>query len=217
MTSRDGAERPKKSWREMDAGRNRSKHVSSPAARAESPKALASSASARAALDRAFNDGLIGKLIAQREQTAAERVSAGPMEPNGAPMVDIVEATGNGAASPVAAPRRVSSPTVGGDQRRPELMKKIRICEARSEVNALIDELLALPSELPSDWEILTRALDHDKDEVIRASLSRMDSLLGREKPPRRASLLQRLIGLAADTADDEVRSLADGIRAKLG
>ena len=48
---RDGGERPKKTWREVDAGRNRSKHTSSGAARTESPKALQSSASARAALN----------------------------------------------------------------------------------------------------------------------------------------------------------------------
>lgn len=216
--TRDDSERPKKSWRERDAQRNHSKHTSSGDGRQESPKALQSSASARAALDRAFNDGLIAKLVAQRE---AAKTSAGeptpPAELEAAAVGMSAGAVAGSAGSAGGGVARRVAPVSPGDSQRPELMKKIRITEARAEVNALIDELYSISSELPHDWEILTRSLDHDRDEIVRASLVRMETLLVKERPPRRASLVQRLIGLIADTSDDDVRNLAEDVRQKLG
>lgn len=176
MSTSDDSDRPKKSWRERDAQRNRSKHVSSDSTPAGAAKARDQSAGAKAALERAFSDGLVSKLVKEKL---------------GAP------------------------PTVS-DEKRPELLKKIRITEARADVNKLIDELLALSSELPHDWEVLTRCLDHDRDEVVRSALDKMDALLAKERPKRAASLAMRLSGLEADTSDDDVRALAERVRGKL-
>ena len=179
MSPRDSSngDLPKKSWRERDAGRNRSKHVSSDPSPAGAARAREQSAGAKAALERAFNDGLVAKLVAVKTGTV---------------------------------------PLTAATDQRPELLKKIRITEARADVNKLIDELLGLAADLPNDWEVLTRCLDHNRDEVVRMALDKMDALLAKERPKRAASLAMRLSGLEADTSDDDVRAVAERVRGKL-
>jgi hypothetical protein len=177
MSERDrvgDGDRPRKSWREIDKMRDRSRHVGGE--RPASPRDRERSKMSRAALDRAFRDGLVGKLIAEKEAGAAP-------------------------------PDR---------SRRPELVKKIRTAESRAEVNAAIDELLSF-SDFPDDWDVLVRALDHDKPEVLTRALARLEALLQRERPARRASLLQRVIGLADGAEDGEVREAAARVRDALG
>jgi hypothetical protein len=171
----DDGERPKKSWRELDRMRDRSKHVGG-AKPAEAPRERERSKMSRTALDRAFTDGLVGKLVAAKE----------------------------GGSIPE------------DKSKRPELLKKIRISESRAEVNAAIDELLAF-SDFPDDWDVLIRALDHDKSDVLQRALTRLAKLLETERPPRRGALLQRVIGLAENADEDEVRELATKLRQTLG
>jgi hypothetical protein len=172
---RDDDEKPKKSWRDVDRGRDRSRHVSGEP-RKDAPWQRERSHQARAALERAFSDGLVSKFVSQKEA--------------GAPTED--------------------------QTRRPQLLKKIRVSESRAEVNAAIDELLAF-SGFPDDWDVLVRALDHNRDAVVLRALEHIEELLGREVPPRKGALGQRLVGLIAMTLDDDVRALAERVRSKLG
>jgi hypothetical protein len=204
MAPRDSGDddRPKKSWRERDAQRNRSRHVSQDPRPAQSKRERDSSGQARAALERAFSDGLVSKLVQHKL---------------GAPTDPAAEAARSVDPKDLAAGlSAVRSAGEGGTQRS-ALLKKIRITESPSEVNQLIDELLAQGGELPPDWDVLIRALDHRRDTVVQKALERMTSLITTDRPPRRGALLQRLIGLLSETDDDDVRSLAEGLREKVG
>jgi hypothetical protein len=170
---KDDDDRPKKSWREIDRQRDHSRHVSG--TKPEAKRVREESHQSRAALDRAFRDGVVGRLVAEKG----------------------------------------ASPPTPEKSRRPDLLKKIRITEARSEVNALIDELLSF-STLPDDWDVLVRALDHNRPEVVGAALEHVLKLLATERPARKASLLQRVIGLT-ESDDDEIRELSEKVRAALG
>jgi hypothetical protein len=176
MSERDEGDRPKKSWREIDKMRDRSRHTSSSGKPQNAPRERDRSKQARSALDRAFSDGLVSELVARKEGGSLPEDSS----------------------------------------KRPALLKKIRISESRAEVNAAIDELLS-GGDFPDDWDVLVRALDHGKAEVVRRALERIDQLLARERPPRRAALLQRVIGLADTSDDDDVRDLAAKVRTAIG
>jgi hypothetical protein len=170
---RDDEDRPKKSWREIDRQRDHSRHVS--ASKPEPRRVREQSHQSRAALERAFRDGLVARLVSEK----------------GADL-----------------PSQEKS-------RRPELVKKIRMSEGRAEVNALLDELLSF-STLPDDWDVLVRALDHHRPEVVKAALEQILKLLATERPARKASLVQRVKGLA-EGEDEDLRELAEKVRAALG
>lgn len=65
----DDDDRPKRSWREIDRMRDRSRHVSTD--RPASKRAREASTQSRAALERAFRDGLVSRLVMEKEKGEA--------------------------------------------------------------------------------------------------------------------------------------------------
>jgi hypothetical protein len=193
-------DRPKKSWREIDAQRDRSGGQSPK--RGENPRSAAqnerSSKQYRAALDALFEKGEVGKL--------AEKLAAPIRQPPA--LQDMPK--------PKAAPQPVEKPAPVAEDPRSILRKKIVTAIGREEISRAVDKYVKAHG-MPEDFEVLEQALEHQKPERIAEALNVLDVLLGKEKPKRSRTLAGKLRFLEETSDDDELRATAARIRAKLG
>ncbi len=170
----------------------------------------------RAALERAFESGKVGELVATLNRTAEPRPA--PPVAHAQPAAD--PPAGAEPSEPAApAPRKRSSkgkrpPSPAAV--RQELLAKIRGAEGGHEVTAAVDRFLAEFEQLPADYEVLEKALDHRKSEVVLRALEQLESALARSKPRRNRSLLMKLAMLEENHDDEDVCALAARVRALL-
>jgi hypothetical protein len=194
-------ERPKRSWREIDArrdgGSSRPAQDSSRGGASGAAEAKASRAH-RAALDALFEKGEIGKY--------AEKLGLG-----GAAKPEPTRAA-PASAEPAPAPPPKDD---GKEQERLALRKKVLEGTTRDAVGRAFDRY-AKAYGMPKDWELLERGLEHPRDERLAEVMTEIEALLERDKP-RRTRMLDGRLRFIAETHDDaELRRRAEAIRARL-
>jgi|SRR5579883_1735727 len=204
----DKDDRPKKSWREIDAGRDRSgggQRREPPGDKRFSPATNdRQSKQYRAALDALFEKGGFSKFA---EKVGAPGSPAPRAEPK--PQAPVAEEP----ATPT--PKSRAAAPVPEPTGRAALRKKIVEAIGRDEVTRAVDRWLK-EFPLPDDFEVLEQALDHRKPERVLEVLARLEALLAREQPKRSRTLAARLRTLVETSYDDEIRHAAERARAKL-
>lgn len=195
MSDRD-RERPKKSWREIDAQRDGARGSSPHPTDARSAAAAdRASKQHRAALDALFEKGEVGKL--------AEKLIAPSRQPPA--LVD--------APKPKAAP--APEPEKAPEDPRATLRKKILTALGRDEISRAVDRYVKAHG-MPRDFEVLEQALEHLKEDQVTLALTTLDSLLDREKPKRSRTLAGKLRLLEETSGSSDLSELAARVRAKL-
>jgi hypothetical protein len=209
MGERD-RDRPKKSWREIDAQRDRSGGGARGPGGPRPPglQSERSSKQYRAALDALFEKGEVGK-FAEKLTSPPPRTTPAPAAPTPPP---------ESAAEP-AATRRAPEPPAAksnpADEARAVLRKKILTALGRDEISRAVDRYVKAHG-LPPDFEVLEQALEHNKPERVAEVLAALDTLLDREKPKRSRTLAGKLRFIEETSDEPDLKSQAARIRAKL-
>jgi hypothetical protein len=242
MSERDRGDRPKKSWREMDAARDRPRPPRDDRGREPARPGTGGGMDARAskqyraALDALFEKGEVGKI--------AEKLSGGPGASRVDP-VDVVHGRSTAPASERPSPASERSSVSerpgsgergsGGSDREPAssartpapppppakedgraaMRKKIIEALGRDEISRAIDRYVKALG-WPNDFEILEQALEHNKAERQAEAMEQLDKLLAREKPKRSRTLAGKLRFIEETSDSSDLREQAARIRAKL-
>lgn len=232
MSERDRGDRPKKSWRELDAVRDRAGPRPSRDDRDRKGPGANMDARAskqyRAALDALFEKGEVGKLAeklgGQNGRIDPADVVRGTRRSDSAPAFDgSIGSTPAKAAAAAAAPATSASaapahkPTAkeaAKEDARAVLRKKVLEALGRDEISRAVDRYVKAHG-WPNDFEILEQALEHTKSERQTEAMDQLEQLLAREKPKRSRTLAGKL-RFIEETADGELRDLAARVRAKL-
>ncbi len=183
-------DKPKKSWREIDAARDRaggSRPTSIPSKLREQQK----SKQHRAALDALFEQGGFSKVA---------EILGKPLEPSPA------------VPAPPIAP---AAPPDADPSTRAELRSRILAAIGRDELSRAVDKYRA-KFALPEDWEVLEQALEHRDKERVDEVLAKLEKLLERERPRRARTLIGKLRYLEETTAIAEQQRRAAALRSKL-
>jgi hypothetical protein len=200
MSERDRGERPKKSWRELDANRDRA-GGSTP--RRDGPPSRSTaeqernSKQYRAALDAMFEKGEIGKM--------AEKLTQTRQPPS---LVDMPAKKAEPPPEPVKPVEKVEDP-------KTTLRKKVLAALGRDEISRAVDKYVKAHG-WPADFEILEQALEHQKDDRVREAMDTLSQLLDREKPKRNRTLIGKLRFIEETNGDSELREIAAKLRARL-
>lgn len=229
MSERDRGDRPKKSWRELDA--NRGKPRPSRDERGDSRSSgmdARASKQYRAALDALFAKGEVGKL--------AEKLTPGG--PRLDPQDLLRGGSGRGADSPAMSgagsgsstpPPTAAAPTTPErapakappapapppkDDPRSVLRKKVIDALGRDDISRAVDRYVKAHG-WPNDFEVLEQALEHNKPDRQTEAMEALEKLLEREKPKRSRTLAGKL-RFIEETSDGDLRDQAARIRAKL-
>jgi hypothetical protein len=206
MSERDRGDRPKKSWREMDAMRDKPRS-SSPRPEAGRSRAQEERASKayRAQLDALFERGEVGKFAEKMAQSRADAPASllGPPMPAPKPK------------DPEAAPAPPPEPKP--DDPRSILRKKILTAIGREEISRAVDKYVKAHG-MPRDFEVLEQALEHQKEERLTEAMTVLESMLEKgEKPKRSRTLVGKLRFVEETSGDAELVALAARVRQKLG
>ncbi len=225
MSERDhrgGGDRPKKSWREIDSQRDRSRSGGSgPGGHGSGLGGIAgerSSKQYRAALDALFEKGEVAKFAEKLTSPPPRSSSPTPSPTPAAPPTEAAPATDGPPASETrraAAPVEASKPSPA-DEARAVLRKKILSAIGRDEISRAVDRYVKAHG-LPGDFEVLEQALEHQKDERVLEVLDALSSLLDREKPKRSRTLAGKLRFIEETSDDADLKTRAAAIRARLG
>jgi hypothetical protein len=203
MNDRD---RPKKSWREIDASRDKSR---SSAAKPENGPSRAqeerASKAYRAQLDALFERGEVGKFAQEMVRSRADAPSSLVGQPMPQPKKQ--------EPAPAAAP----PPEPKADDPRAVLRKKILTAIGREEISRAVDRYVKAHG-MPRDFEVLEQALEHQKDERLVEAMTVLEAMLERvEKPKRSRTLVGKLRFLEETSGDPELKQFAARLRQKLG
>lgn len=182
-------DKPKKSWREIDAQRDRNQRGGPPreGGAGGGKRADRASKQYRAALDALFDKG-------NKEGFQRVAEALGKAEP-----------AAKGGAAPEA-----------DDEGRRALHQKVVAAIGKSEVTRALDRYLA-KYPLPDDWELLEQALDHEDPARVEEALARAEALIAREKPRRARTLIGKLRFLEEAGDSPELGARAAALRSKLG
>jgi hypothetical protein len=230
MSERDRGDRPKKSWRELDAmrGKPRPSRDERGDSRSSGMDARASK-QYRAALDALFAKGEVGKLAEKLSGgpggriDPADIVRGGPAPKSDAPAMSGAGSGATSASAPSApsAPERAPAkapsappPAPPKEDGRAALRKKIVEALGRDEISRAVDRYVKAHG-WPNDFEILEQALEHNKPERQTEAMTQLEKLLEREKPKRSRTLAGKL-RFIEETSDGDLRDQAARIRAKL-
>jgi hypothetical protein len=201
----------KKSWREIDAGRDRSGGSGRAPSDGRSPdsklKDVQKSKQYRAALDALFEKGGFDKV--------AEVLGKSPGAPSSLskPAEPAAEAKAPAAA---AAPAPAPKPVDPADATRQALKKKILEAIGREEITRAIDKYAA-KWPLPAEWEVLEQALEHTDRARVEEAIGTMELMVAREKPRRARALLGKLRFIEETMVGEELAKRAAALRGKLG
>jgi hypothetical protein len=233
MSERDRGDRPKKSWREMDAARDRprpprddrGREAGRPSSGSSGGMDARASKQYRAALDALFEKGEVGKI--------AEKLSGGPgggrLDPvdvvHGRPPPERATPPSERTTSErspereTASPARTAAPpppaAPAKEDGRAALRKKVVEALGRDEISRAIDRYVKTIG-WPNDFEILEQALEHNKAERQAEAMEQLDKLLAREKPKRSRTLAGKLRFIEETSDSSDLREQAARIRAKL-
>ena len=220
--NRKSGDRGKMSWREVDKIRDKSRQRDGdPMQKQSSPAAMAAQKSYRVALEKAFAAGKLEELAKTLSGTA-EPKGATPEARPAAATAAAAEPAGGGPSDPPGAPATALPPAPPAPARDPDrenrqkLLIKIRDSEGRDPISRAVDAYLGKYPKLPDDYEILTKALAHRDDDVVRGTLDRLTAMLAREKPRRGRTLAAQLRFLEDTHSDPEIRKAAAEVRSRL-
>lgn len=188
MHDGDSGDRPRKSWREVDAARDRSRPERREATSAPRSNERASK-KYRAALDAVFEKGEVGSI--------ASKLS--PPDPATAP-------------APAPATARAAPPP---DEARGPLRKRILDAVGREEISRAMERYVKVYG-MPEDFELLAQALEHTRPARVAEALTALETLLGREKPKRSRTLVGKLRFLEETSDDPQLQEMAARVRARL-
>ena len=244
MSERDRGDRPKKSWRELDAmrGKPRPSRDDRGDSRSSGMDARASK-QYRAALDALFEKGEVGKLAEKltpggprldpHDLVRGHRGGGGSDAPamSGTSPTGANAGSSNAGASGASASGGAASPTPSASERAPAkaaaapappakedgraaLRKKVLEALGRDEISRAVDRYVKAHG-WPNDFEVLEQALEHNKPERQTEAMDALAKLLEREKPKRSRTLAGKL-RFIEETSDGDLRDQAARIRAKL-
>jgi hypothetical protein len=189
-------DRPKKSWRELDAQRDRSGARTRDEREARDRLGLPAQRTSkqyRAALEALFDKGGVSKLAEKIE----ERTGPAP------------------GTRPTPQGKKVEAPAA--DEGKVALRRKIVEAIGRDEITRATDRYLK-EHPLPDDFEVLEQVIEHRKPERIEQALAAIERLLDGGDKPKRTRILSAKLRHLEETADDkEVRATAAKLRARLG
>ena len=230
MSERDRGDRPKKSWRELDA--NRGKPRPSRDERGDSRSSgmdARASKQYRAALDALFAKGEVGKL-ADKLTPGGPRLDPQDLLRGGSgrgPDTPAMSGAGSGSSTaaptgaptttPERAPAKAPAPAPAPppkDDPRSVLRKKVIEALGRDDISRAVDRYVKAHG-WPNDFEVLEQALEHNKPERQTEAMEALGKLLEREKPKRSRTLAGKL-RFIEETSDGDLRDHAARIRAKL-
>ena len=232
MSERDRGDRPKKSWRELDAMRGKPRPERNDRdSRSSSSGGMDARASKqyRAALDALFEKGEVGKIAEKLTPGGprldpADLVRGGSGRPNDGPAMSGAGSSTStpSASTSAAAPERVPAkapaaappPPPPKDDARAVLRKKVLEALGRDDISRAVDRYVKAHG-WPNDFEILEQALEHNKADRQTEAMTTLEKLLEREKPKRSRSLAGKL-RFIEETSDGDLRDQAARIRAKL-
>ena len=197
MSDRD---RPKRSWREVDAARNGSRS-STALPRVESKAELKASRDHRAALDALFERGELGKY--------ADKLGLGP------PGAKPASSSETKAAAAPPPPDPEAEARAEREAEKAQLRKKILEGTSRDAVSRSFDRY-AKAYGMPKDWELLERGLEHPDADRLAEIMGEVEGLLAKEKPRRTRTLDGRLRFIAETHDDSAMRDRAAAIRTRL-
>ncbi len=192
------SDRPKKSWKEVDAQRDGTRRHEASSPKPDGADAKASKAH-RAALDALFAKGEVGKYAAKLGLGSPDaRPAAEPARPE--------------------APKLPSAEEVARAEKeadRAALRKKILDGTTRDAVGKAFDRYVKSHG-IPQDWEVLERGLEHPSDEGLAEVMIALEVMLKAEKPRRTRTLDGRLRFIAETHEDKALRVRAEALRSKL-
>jgi hypothetical protein len=194
MSDRD---RPKRSWREIDAVRDGGRRDAGarPSSAREATAQDKASRDHRAALDKLFAKGEVGKYA---EKLGIGAKTATTTAPKAEP-------------TPPPEPPKPSA----AELERASLRKKILEGTSREAVARAFDRYAKLAG-MPKDWELLERGLEHPRADRLADVLTEIEALLTREKPRRTRTLDGRLRFIAETHEETDLRARAEALRARL-
>lgn len=178
----------KRSWKEIDAQRERGRSSSSGSmhAKVEELKGR-ESRQYRATLEALFNKGEIGKL--------ADKL---------APQPD---------ATPVPS-RPVISPAVAEDQAsKRQLYQAVLEATSRGAITRSAKKYIAAYG-WSDQFEFLEQLLDHEDDDIVREAMSKIETRLAVERPKRSRTLQGKLRLLEETSEASDIRETATRVRA---
>ena len=183
----------KKSFRELDAKRDRSGGTTGPK-QEKNPFEVNARASKqyRAALDQLFAKGEVGKL--------ADKLSAPPGKPESRTTVR--------AAAP-------SAKQAEGDDTRATLRKKVLETTGRDSISRVFDRYSKKFGM--EDFEILEQGLEHSNDDRAMEVIAALTALLKKEKPKRSRTLQSKLRFIEETSDNRELKERAAEARKILG
>lgn len=222
-----GRDRARKSWREIDAARDRGRGQRPGGAPGASAAAQWAQKSYRAALERAFEAGKLAELAKTlatprvEEKTLPKAPPLATMSAAGPPPDEAASPRTTSSPEPVSAVVSSAAPpaAVPKDPEREsrlKLLAKIRESEGRDAITRATDVYLARYPRLPDDFEVLTKVLSHKNDERVREALHQLMALFDRGEKPRRGRTLAAQLRMLEDThGDPEIRRLSSEARSR--
>ena len=209
--SSDGKDREKKSWREIDARREKPRDAGSSSLHARLQDEQKSK-HYRAALDALFQKGGFDKVARALGREDPTPESTPPLTADSPPPPP--EGTAGAATAKTAKTSKEAKPPTETEARF-AARKKILEAVGRDEISRAIDRYLAR-WPLPEDWEVLEQALEHSDETKVGAALDRLGALLAREKPRRARTLVAKLRYLEDTARDLDVQGRAGEVRRRL-
>jgi hypothetical protein len=211
-------DRPKKTWKELDAMRGRGRASDRGERRHPKEDARASSQH-RAALDALFARGELGKFSEKLAPAARQSPPRPAIVPPFGAGVPNGSSTSPNEAPPLAndpAGKHEEKLSASKEDARVVLRKKLMEAPSRESIGRAFDRYEKLYG-MPRDFELIEQGLEHPKPDRVLEILIHLEELLLKEKP-RRSRTLAGKLRLLEETSDEaEVRALAARIRPTLG
>lgn len=180
-------ERPRKSWRDVDRGRDKSAHRREADERARHQQETARS-----------------NAVAREHRNALEALFAPKVED--AKPVEL----------PKTAPRIVLAPNPNADPRHAErrrLLAKLANAAGPASISRFADEFVAAGFSFPDDQEIYLQLLEHTDEVRVREAIEALQKLLAGELPKRKPVLDQRLRRIEEHAEEAATRDAASVLR----
>lgn len=181
-------EREKKSWREIDRGRDRTTHRRDDSDRRRDETARANTAAKqyRSALEALFSPKVEDQTPAPLPKTAARIVL--PPNPD---------------ADPKNAERR-------------RLLGKVLTATGPAAITKAADAFMQAGFVFPEDQETYLQLLEHTSEEVVRNAIVKLTDIFAGQLPKRKPVLEQRLRRIEEQADDDATRDAARALRRTL-
>ena len=203
MSQRD-SDRPKekKSWREIDRGRDSAQRRQSPEDR-EKERVLQNNGSAyekyKKNLEKLWNSGNMLEQLEQRGQVSSQQAAAAGLPQEQEAQRPVIKAKAEDRA------------------KEKDARDGLRKAVGPVEMKAAVDAYLAIKEPLPDDLELLSKVLASPVERHQQAALRGLDAHPELATSASARLLKTRLQTVQLTASEDETKTLAQSVRAKLG